>query len=207
MGRQHGLRVLGSYFERVQQGQGQVVFISGEAGIGKSRLVLEFRRTLEEEQLRWLKGTASFGKNIAYLPLIDVLKGAFDIQEGDDDATIIDRVEAATAAWEQTARTTLPYLKFLLNVDPGDASVVAMEPKVRQAGIFDALRALLLQESRQQPLVVVVEDLHWIDEMSEEALATVVDVVAAAPILLVATYRPGYAPSLGEEVPAPAGCT
>ena len=80
-------------------------------------------------------------------------------------------------------------------------SVVAMEPKVRQAGIFDALRALLLQESRQQPLVVV-EDLHWIDEMSEEALATVVDVVAAAPILLVATYRPGYAPSLGERISA-----
>lgn len=200
IGRRHELRVLGSYFERVLQGQGQVVFISGEAGIGKSRLLLEFRRGLEQDQFTWLEGhSISFGKNIAYLPLIDILKQTFAIQEGDDDATIIGRVEQATGGWEQAARATVPYLKYLLNVDPGDPSVVVMDPMVRRAGIFDAFRALLQQESRRQPLVVVMEDLHWIDEMSEEALAAVVDAVAAASVLLIATYRPGYAPSLGER--------
>jgi tetratricopeptide (TPR) repeat protein len=74
-----------------------------------------------------------------------------------------------------------------------------MDPLERRAGIFDSLRALLLQESRRRPLVVVVEDLHWVDEMSEEALAALVDVVASAPVLLVLSYRPGYAHSLGER--------
>ncbi len=200
VGRDRELQLLSSYFESAQRGQGQVVFLSGEAGIGKSRLLLEFRHALAHETITWLEGhSISFGKNIAYLPIIDILKRAFGVAEGDSDADIIRRVDDGTAGWDSTAWATVPYLKYLLNVDPGDPAIVAMDPLERRAGIFDALRALVLEASRTRPLVLVVEDLHWMDEMSAEALAVLVDTIAAAPVLLLATYRPGYVPALGER--------
>ncbi|MCH8345893.1 MAG: AAA family ATPase [Chloroflexi bacterium] len=200
VGRDQEQTVLRGYLEQAKRGQGQVVFVSGEAGIGKSRLLLEFRRSTLDEGVTWLEGhCSSYGKNIPYLPVIDILKREFDVQEGDDDAAIIGKVDEGAADWDETARATVSYLKYLLNVDPGDAAVTAMDPLERRAGIFDGLRALLLQESQRRPLVMVVEDLHWIDEKSEEALAALVDVVASAPVLLVLTYRPGYAHSLGDR--------
>jgi len=200
IGRDQELTVLRGYLEQAKRGQGQVVFVSGEAGIGKSRLLLEFRRSILDEAATWLEGHCiSYGKNIPYLPIIDILKGNFGVQEADNDAAIIRKVDEGTAHWDEGAEATVPYLKYLLNVDPGDPAVTVMDPMERRAGVFDSLRALLPQESRRRPLVVVVEDLHWVDEMSEEALAALVDVVASAPVLLVLTYRPAYAHSLGER--------
>jgi hypothetical protein len=200
VGRDQELTVLRGYLEQAKRGQGQVVFVTGEAGIGKSRLLLEFRRTILDEGVTWLEGhCSSYGTNIPYLPAIDILKRNFGVQEGDNDAAIIGKVDEGTAGWEEVARATVPYLKYLLNVDPGDPAVTTMDPMERRAGIFDGLRALLLQESRRRPMVMVVEDLHWIDEKSEEALVALVDVVASAPVLLILSYRPGYAHSLGER--------
>ena len=200
IGRDQELTVLGGYLEQAKRGQGQVVFISGEAGIGKSRLLLEFRRSILDEAATWLEGHCiSYGKNIPYLPIIDILKGNFGVQEADNDAAIIRKVDEGTAPWDEAAKATVPYLKYLLNVDPGDPAVTVMDPLERRAGVFDTLRALFLQQSRRLPLVVSVEDLHWVDEKSEEALAALVDVVASAPVLLVLTYRPGFAHSLGEH--------
>jgi predicted ATPase len=200
VGRDQELAVLRGYLEQAKRGQGQVVFVSGEAGIGKSRLLLEFRRSILEEGVTWLEGHCiSYGKNIPYLPVIDILKRGFRVQEGDNDAAIIGKVDAGAAEWEEEARRGVPYLKYLLNVDPGDATVTVMDPLQRRAGIFDGLRAMLVQESRRRPLVVAVEDLHWIDEKSEETLAALVDVIASAPVLFILTYRPGYTHSLGER--------
>ncbi|HKZ50878.1 MAG TPA: hypothetical protein VJ256_03875, partial [Dehalococcoidia bacterium] len=130
---------------------------------------------------------------------IDILKRGFRVQEGDNDAAIIGKVDEGAAEWEEEARRGVPYLKYLLNVDPGDATVTVMDPLQRRAGIMDGLRAMLAQGSRRRLLVVAVEDLHWVDEKSEETLAALVDVIASAPVLLVLTYRPGYAHSLGER--------
>ena len=200
VGRDQELAVLRGYLEQAKRGQGQVVFVSGEAGIGKSRLLLEFRSSILDQAATWLEGHCiSYGKNIPYLPIIDILKRNFGVQEGDNDAAIIRKVDEGTANWAETARATVPYLKYLLSVDPGDPAVTVMDPLERRAGVFDSLRALLLQEGKRRPLVVVVEDLHWVDEKSEEALAALVDIVASAPVLLVLTYRPGYAHSLGER--------
>jgi class 3 adenylate cyclase/tetratricopeptide (TPR) repeat protein len=200
VGREHELAVLRGYFQRARDGDGQVVFVSGEAGIGKSRLLLELRRTLGEQAAGWLEGRCiSFGRNIPYLPIAELVRRTFGLVEADAPEDVVRRVDEGLGRWDKPARAAAPYLKFLLNVDPGDAAVAAMDPQERRAGLFDALRALLLQESQHGPLVAVVEDLHWIDEPSEAALAAVVDAVAAAPVLLLLTYRPGYAPSLGER--------
>jgi len=200
VGRDQELAALRGCLEQAKWGQGQVMFVSGEAGIGKSRLLLEFRRCILDEASTWLEGQCiSYGNRIPYLPMIDILKSSFGAQEGDNDGVIIRKVEEDTAHWHEAARATVPYLKYLLNVDPGDPAVTVMDPMERRAGIFDGLRALLLQESQQRLLVVVVEDLHWVDEKSEEALVALVDVIASAPVLLILTYRPDYAHSLGER--------
>jgi class 3 adenylate cyclase/tetratricopeptide (TPR) repeat protein len=191
VGRSHELAVLQSQVELARQGAGQVVFVSGEAGLGKSRLMLELRRRLAD--VRWLEGhCVSYGRNSPYLPVVDLLKGAFGIDEGDDDARIISRVDEVVSGWEEQAQKRAPYLKFLLSVDPGDAAVVTMDPQERRIEIFEALGALLVQESSRRALVVMVEDLHWADQMSQEALAALMAVVPSAPVLLVLTHRPTY---------------
>jgi class 3 adenylate cyclase/tetratricopeptide (TPR) repeat protein len=200
VGRSQELRVLRGYFEQAKQGHGQVVFITGEAGLGKSRLLLEFRLSALDEPITWLEGHCiSFGKRIAYVPISDIIKRCFGVDDGDSDAQIAAKIDGGAAAWDQRTRKTAPYLKYLLNVDPGDASVAAMDPMERRAGILDAMRALLIEESQKRPVVLVIEDLHWIDENSEEALAAMVDAVRALPVLMVLTYRPGYAHSLGDR--------
>ncbi len=199
VGRQHELDTLKRRLEQAKSGRGQVIFVSGEAGIGKSRLLLEFRRSLGDE-VSWLEGQClSFGKNIAYRPIIDLLQDIFSVEESDSEARVIERVDQATAGWDEKAQGTAPYLKALLSVDPGDPAILEMDPRQRRAGILDGLRAVLLRFCQEKPLVVVVEDLHWIDEGSEEALRALVDVVASANVLLILTYRPGYKHRLGER--------
>jgi class 3 adenylate cyclase/tetratricopeptide (TPR) repeat protein len=191
VGRGQELDVLESRVELAGQGAGQVVFISGEAGIGKSRLTLELRRRLPD--VRWLEGhCASYLRNSPYLPFVDVLKRAFGIEEGDDDARVIARVDETAAGWDERAQKRVPYLKCVLSVDPGDEAVATMDPQERRIEVFEALGALLVEESSHRPLVIVVEDLHWADQMSQEALASLLPVVPSASLLLVLTHRPGY---------------
>jgi class 3 adenylate cyclase/tetratricopeptide (TPR) repeat protein len=200
VGRSQELSVLKGYFEQAKRGRGQVVFITGEAGLGKSRLLHEFRRSVLDEPLVWLEGHCiSFGKRIPYLAIADIIKRNFGIEETDHDDHIVAKVNAGTKEWDEPTRKTVPYLKYLLNVDPGDEAVATMDPMERRAGVLDALRALLIQESRGRPLVVLIEDLHWADEMSEEAIATMVDAIQSLSVLMFLTYRPGHPHSLGDR--------
>jgi class 3 adenylate cyclase len=200
VGRHREFAVIRECLKKVKHSQGQVVFLSGEAGIGKSRFLLEFRRSLQGENVTWLEGHCiSFGRNISYFPFIDLIKRTFGVDDSDDDDRIIQRLDDGTADWEETTRATVPYLKFLLNVDAGNPAVTVMDPVERRAGIFDALCALLIEESRESPLVVVVEDLHWIDDKSDKALAVLVEVVVSVPVLLILSHRPGYMHTLGKR--------
>ena len=200
VGRRQEMTVLLEYIGKVKRGKGQVMMISSEAGTGKSRLLLEFRKAIKEMKIRWLEGKCiSFGQNISYLPFIDIIRKTFDVEEDDTRESIIEHIEKKTSGWETSAVENITYLKYLLNVSADGSEVLKMDPMERRAGIFDGLRTILLQESRQNPLVVVVEDLHWIDEQSEDALKALVDVIAAIPVLLILTYRPEYSHKLGER--------
>jgi tetratricopeptide (TPR) repeat protein len=200
VGRSEELSIMRGYFDQARRGQGQVVFLSADAGMGKSRLMLEFRRSLADVPHRWLEGhCSSYGRGMPYLPIMSLLKDAFGVEDTDSEAEIVARVSSTVSTWDAGAQRAAPYLRVLLNVDPGDVHVAEMDPRERRAGTLDALRTLVLQQCSQAPLVILMEDLHWADERSREALSAIIDVVSSAPVLLVVTYRPGEAPTLGER--------
>lgn len=145
MGRERELGLLHDAFERARAGHGQIVFVAGEPGIGKSRLLLEFRRRLGGEGT-WVEGHCmSFGRSIAFHPLIDLLKRTFRIEEGDGEAAIARKIDRSVLGLGEDLRPTLPYLRYLLSVDPGDASLAAMDPQQRRGEIFDAVRRLTMR--------------------------------------------------------------
>jgi class 3 adenylate cyclase/tetratricopeptide (TPR) repeat protein len=200
IGRDQELAVLEGSLQTAHRGAGQVVLVSGEAGIGKSRLLFELRRRLSGQDVAWIEGHCiSYGANIPYLPVVDLLKNALGIRDEDGDAEVAGRVDNLVLEWEKSARGAAPYLKHILSVDPGDNAVAAMDPRERRVGVFQALRNFVLQQSSRKPQVLVVEDLHWADEISRDALASLVSVAPCAPVLLILTSRPGYVDLLTER--------
>ena len=199
VGRARELQLLTECFAQAQAGHGQVVSLMGEAGLGKSRLLLEFRQRLGTDAT-WLEGHAmAFGRAIAFHPLIDLLKRNFRSEEGEPEGMIIDKIERGVLRLGTELHPILPYLRYLLAVDPGDPAVRAMDPQLRRAEVFDALRRLLLRAAEVRPQVVVFEDLHWMDQATEAFLTFTMDSIPTSRVLCLCTYRPGYVPPFGER--------
>jgi class 3 adenylate cyclase/tetratricopeptide (TPR) repeat protein len=200
VGRESELTLLRERWAEVKAGRGQVVCLMGEAGIGKSRLLLEFQRRLADEPVTWLTGRCiSYGKEMAYLPIIDLLKHNFQVEEGDDDAAISAKIEQGMEALGAELQPAISHIKYLLSVPPGDDAVLRLDAQQRRLKLFEALRAMILQGGQRRPLALLVEDLHWIDKTSEEVLLHLVDSIPAARVLLLVTYRPGYQNPFGER--------
>jgi predicted ATPase/class 3 adenylate cyclase len=200
VGRDAEMAAMERAFGLAKGGRGQIVFVVGEAGIGKSRLLLEFRKRLAGERATWLEGPCiSFGQSIPFLPIIELLKRNSGVEGADPESAIIAKVDRGLGFLGEDAPRIAPYLKYLLSVDPGDPAVAAMDPGERRSRIFEALRQITLQGSRVRPIVMVIEDLHWIDQASEEFLKFLADSLAAAAVVLILTYRPGYSQPFGDR--------
>jgi class 3 adenylate cyclase/tetratricopeptide (TPR) repeat protein len=200
VGREQELAVMVRAFRLAREGHGQIIFVVGEAGMGKSRLLLEFRERLAGEPVTWLEGPCiSFGQSIPYFPIIELLKRNFQVEDTDSEAEIIAKADHGLASLGAEAQAAAPFLRYLLSVDPGDSAVVAMDPGQRRTRIFEALRQIILRGSQLRPIVMVIEDLHWIDQASEEYLKFLADSLAGAAVLLILTYRPGYSHPLGDR--------
>jgi class 3 adenylate cyclase len=172
VGRERELATLHERFREVKAGRGQVTGITGEAGIGKSRLVPEFRRALAQagEAVTWPEGHCiSFGQASPFLPLIELLRTHFQIDEFDGEPEIIAKVEQGMRRMGEL-EAHIPAIRSLLSVDPGDPAFAALEGTARRRHLFAAIRALSLRGAQLRPLVLVIEDLHWIDTSSEEFL-------------------------------------
>jgi class 3 adenylate cyclase/tetratricopeptide (TPR) repeat protein len=192
VGRRRELDLLETLLAKAKGGHGQIVGLVGEAGVGKSRLLLEFRRLLQGEHVTYLEGRClSYGQSILYLPLVDILKRYFAI-ENDSDQRIKERVIDGVEQVGLDAAAIAPYLSSLLLGRMDDEMLQEVAPEVRRKQTFEALRALLLASSRSQPLVLVIEDLHWLDQPSEAFLTFFGESLGAAPLMLLVTYRPGY---------------
>jgi class 3 adenylate cyclase/tetratricopeptide (TPR) repeat protein len=199
VGRDREIATLVELFGHVREGRGQVVFLAGEAGIGKSRLLLEFRRRLAAagDATTWLEGRCiSFGQSSPLLPVVEQLRQNFGIDEFDGEPEIIAKVEHGMRRLGGL-EPHVPFVRYLLSVDPGDHAVIAMDAAQRRKRIFDAVLAMSLRGAARRPLVFVFEDLHWVDTSTEVYLAALIDSVAATHILIVATYRLGYSPPFG----------
>ena len=201
VGRARELATLLDLFRQSKAGCGQVVAITGEAGIGKSRLVLEFRQALAAagDTVTWLEGRCrAEGQTIPFLPLVEQLRVNFGIDESDGEPDIITKVEQEMRRMGGL-EPAIPAIRYLLSVDPGDETLAAMEPVARRKQLFDAILALSLRGAQLRPLILVYEDLHWIDTSTEALLGTLLDAIAGVPLLLLLTYRVGYTPPFGSR--------
>jgi class 3 adenylate cyclase/tetratricopeptide (TPR) repeat protein len=195
VGREHELAVLQDLLARAETGRGQVVGIVGESGVGKSRLFHEFRRCQRGRSVTFLEGRCfSYGSSIPYLPVLDILRQSCGITETDGPEAIGQKVEWALNEVGIDPSEAAPYLQYLLGVRKGTEKTAALSPQALKSRSADLLRQLTLKESRRRPLVILAEDLQWIDKTSEEYTSSLVDSVAGSPVLMVLTYRPGYQP-------------
>jgi len=178
---------------------GQVVAIVGEPGVGKSRLLFEFIQS-QREGWRVLEGDAlSYGRSMSYLPVIDLLKGFFNIADRAERQEIRVKVTDRVLALDPALEPVLPALLALFDVPTTDGAWPALSPEQRRQRTLDAVRQLLLRESREQPLAVVFEDLHWTDGETQAVLDTLVDSVASARLMLIVSYRPEYQHAWGSK--------
>ncbi len=193
VGRDVELAELSAAMEQAGDGHGQIVALVGEPGVGKSRLVREFTTGHLPAEWRVLEAFAtSFDTRAAYLPMISLLRGYFDLQEWDDARVIRDKVTAALLDLDQSLLGVLPALLTLLDVPFEDPAWEGLDPRQRRRRTLDAIRHLLIRESHRRPLCLVIEDLHWIDQEAQAVLDALVASLPAARILLLVTYRPEY---------------
>jgi class 3 adenylate cyclase len=190
-GRDRELAGLRGALEIVVNGEGQVVGLAGDPGLGKSRLAWEFCR-LAEDDAAVLEGRCrSYGAAIAYLPLFELVRNACGITADDAPDLVGTKIERKIKKLELDI-SQAHYLRHAFGLPTGDPGVAALDPVAIRAHTFEALRQLLVAQAGHRPLVMLIEDLHWIDQTSEEFLAGFVDELASVPIMLLVTYRPGY---------------
>ena len=195
IGREGELKHLEELLARAEAGRGQVVGVVGEPGVGKSRLLREFRHRLGGRGVTWLEGdSAPYGEAMPYLPVLQIIRQNCGIAEADPPSAIVTKVRASLREVGIDADAGAPYVLHLLGVREGTETLAGQCPEAIKARTCALLREMVLRGSRRHPLIIVVEDLHWIDALSEEYAATLVERAAGARLLLVFTYRPGYRP-------------
>ena len=193
VGRQAELDVLPRALGRASAQQGQVVAVVGDAGLGKSRLFWEFTHSGQLDGWMLLESRSiSNGKATPYFPIIELVRVYFGIDERDDQARIRERIDAKLAVLGPTLDAARSPLLALLNADPEDAHWETIEPAQRRQRTMDCLKRMLLRQSQLQPLVLVFEDLHWIDSETQALLDGLVDSLPTARLLLLVNYRPEY---------------
>jgi class 3 adenylate cyclase len=200
VGRGAELEQLRSVQQLAGDGHGQVAAIVGEAGVGKSRLVYEF--THSHRMQGWLvleSASVSYGKATSYLPVIDLLKGYFKIQDRNDLHEIREKVTGKLLTLDESLKPALPALLALLDVPVDDAAWPRLAPAQRRQCTLDAARQLLLREAREQALLLVFEDLHWIDGETQALLDSLVESLGSARLLLLVNYRPEYQHAWGSK--------
>ena len=200
VGRGPELATLRQTLERAMAGHGQVVAVVGEAGVGKSRLVYECLHAPQTQGWRILESASvSYGKATPYFPVIDLLKRYAHVEEPDDPRTVRAKVTGQILTLDETLQDTIPALLSLLEVLPDDSPFRSLDPPQRRQRLLQALKRVLLRESQVQPLLLVFEDLHWIDTETQALLDSLVESLPTARLLLLVNYRPEYQHSWGSK--------
>jgi len=187
--------VLHNFLQLVENGRSQVVGIVGEPGIGKSRLLAEFRRQLADGRVTWVEGRCvSYGTAIPFWLLLDLLRSNCGIIETDTPETITEKVSFALQELEMDAEQDSPILLHLLGIKHLGGSPALLNPEAVKEKAFEIFQQISVKGSLKRALVLVLEDLHWVDKISEEFLGFLAENALGARMLLLGTYRPGYRP-------------
>jgi class 3 adenylate cyclase/tetratricopeptide (TPR) repeat protein len=200
VGRQQELAALQQALEQAGAGQGQLVALVGEAGVGKSRLVYECVHSHRTQGWRVLEAASvSYGKATPYFPVLELLRRYAHVEEHDDTRTTRAKVTGQVLTLDETLQDTLPALLALLDALPTDSPFFTLAPPQRRQRTLDALKRVLLRESQGQPLLLVFEDLHWVDSETQALLNSLVESLPTTRLLLLVNYRPEYQHGWGSK--------
>src|SRR5713101_2472785 len=192
VGRQHELVQMQKALEQARGGHGQIVAVMGEPGVGKSRLCYEFKLISQAGCVVLETFSVAHGKAYPYLPLIDLLKNYFQITPQDDERRRREKVMGKVLALDRSLEDILPYLLALLGIAESASSLQEMDPQIKRQRTFAAIKRLLVRESLNQPLILLFEDLQWLDAETQAFLLLLSVHVATARIVLLVNYRPEY---------------
>ena len=200
VGRERELELLLDGFERSKAGRGQAFSIIAEAGVGKSRLLYEFRKAVSNEDIMFQEGKClSYSRGVVYHPVIDIVKSNFDIMEGDGGSEIREKLKRGLNALDADEASTLPYLLELLSVKDSGVDPIALSPGAIKERIIKAINRITIKASQIRPLIIAIEDLHWIDKSSEDYYKDLLDSISGAKIFLIFTYRPEFVHTWGAK--------
>ncbi len=197
VGRDADYAALRACLSQVQAGRGQVLSVVGEPGVGKSRLLHEFRAGLGDDSVTVLGGRCQdLQKRTPYAPVLEILRNEWDLQEWEQDPEAADlRIRDRLQAVGMDGELDGPILRELLGIGPRSHELAGLDPSSRKQRCFDLLRGWLEQLSARQPVLMEIEDLQWIDPTSEEWLRCVVPKLTRMRLMVLVTFRPGYSPS------------
>src|SRR5262245_18309634 len=200
VGRQQGPETAAEALEPAAAGHGQVVALVGEAGVGKSRLIYEGVHSHRAQG--WLvleSASVSYGKATPYFPVLELLKRYVHVDDRDTPRTVRAKVTGHVLTLDEALQDAVPALLALLDVLPEDSPFLALEPLLRRQRTLEALKRVLLRESQVQPLLLVCEDLHWIDAETQALLDSLTESLPTARLLLLVNYRPEYQHGWGSK--------
>jgi class 3 adenylate cyclase len=199
VGRQRELDAMKAAAEQAKASHGQIVAAMAEPGVGKSRLVFEFKAVSQSGWMVLEAFSVSHGKASAFLPVIDLLHGYFDVRSEDDARKRREKVAGKIVILDPTLNDALPYLYSLLGIAVEPDPLSQMDAQARKRRTLEAIKRILIRESLNQPLMVIFEDLHWIDDETQALLNLLADSIGTAKILLLVNYRPEYSHGWGSK--------
>ena len=199
VGRQNEIQAMKRAADQAKAGHGQIVAAVAEAGVGKSRLLFEFKAVAQAGWMVLEAFSVSHGQASAFLPVIDLLYSYFEISSEDDARKRREKINGKVLTLDRSLEDTLQYLYGLLGINDEDNQIAEIQAQTRKHRALDAVKRILLRETLNQPLIVVFEDLHWIDSESQAFLNLLADSIGTARILLLVNYRPEYRHEWGNK--------